>query len=79
MSKEEDNSNVKVPITLENIKLQVAVEQSIILPTDTLAKANPDNPTPNTSELQAATKQCASLPQNRIVVRESVERKTEQG
>jgi hypothetical protein len=74
MSKEEGKSKPKAPLNLENSLIQAAVNQSIILPRDILAKAKTqENPTPNISALQAATTQCASLPQNRKVFRESLE------
>ena len=76
----EEKPNTKVPVILENSKLQAAVKQSVILPTDALAKAKSEqNPSPSISAIQTATQQCASLPQNRIVARESIEKKTEQG
>lgn len=79
----EDKPKVKVAVTEENSNLQAAAKQSVILPVDSLAKAKTtqtaQDPAPNTSAIQKATQQCASLPQKRIVARESVEKKTEQG
>ena len=74
MSKEEGKAKVKAPVNLENSLLQAAVKQSTTLPRDVLAKVkSTENPSPNISALQAATTQCASLPQNRKVFRESFE------
>jgi hypothetical protein len=74
MSEEEGKAKAKTPVNLENSLLQAAANQSITLPKDILAKAEtPENPTTNISALQAATTQCASLPQNRKVVRETFE------
>ena len=82
MSKEE-KPNVKVTVPVENSRLQAAAKQSVILPVDALAKANTtqtaQDPATITLALQKATTQCASLPQNITVCRESVEKKTEQG
>ena len=79
----EGKTKRNVTVIWENSKLQAAAKQSVILPADASAKARniqtAQDPALNTSALQKATQQCASLPQNRIVVRESVERKTEQG
>lgn len=64
----EEKPKIKVQITLENSKLQAAVKQSVILPTDALAKAKTEqNPSPTISALQKATQQCAPLPKNRVV------------
>jgi hypothetical protein len=70
----EEKPKIKVPVTLENSMLQAAIKQSVILPIDALAKAKTEqNPSSSIPLLQAATTQCATLPQNRIVVRESIE------
>lgn len=73
-----EKPKVKVIAPVENSNLQAAVKQSVILPTDASAKANTiqiaHDPAPNIAALQKATQQSASLPQNRIMVRESVEK-----
>ena len=78
MSEETEAAKTTATIKKETPTLQAAAEQSIILPTQAFAKAGEES-APSEAALQIAAQQCASLPQNLIVVRESVESKTEQG
>ena len=80
MSKEEGKVKAKAPLNQENSLLQAAVNQSTILPKDTLAKAETqEKPTTNISTLQTAVKQCAPLPQKRKVASESLEKSIKKG
>jgi hypothetical protein len=77
MSKEEKPA-VKIPVPVENSNLQAAVNQSVILPKDALAKANTtqtaNDPAPNTSSLQVAAQQSLPLPKKPLVARESFDK-----
>jgi hypothetical protein len=78
----EAKPNPKVAIAAEKTKLESALKHSTILPADARAKAEPaqasQGSATNTSAIQKATQQCASLPQNRIVVKESVDKSSEE-
>lgn len=77
----EGKPKVKVTVITENSKLQAAVKQSTILPTDAVAKSKTtqtsQDPAPNTSALQKATQQCTALPQNRKVITDTADKSSE--
>ncbi len=78
MSNSQEKPKTKAPTTVMHPLIQ-AVKESTILPTEGFAKAEPtENTTANTSELQAALKQCEPLPKKRLVAIESVDRETKQ-
>ena len=76
---QEEKPKTKVAVTSENSNLQAAVKQSVILPQDALAKAQTaQDPAPNTTAIQKVAQQSLSLPQKRLVARESFDKSTEQ-
>ena len=76
---QEEKPKTKIAVTSENSNLQAAVKQSVILPQDALAKAQTaQDPAPNTTVIQKVAQQSLSLPQKRLVARESFDKSTEQ-